>query len=243
MIVAVAGMHRSGTSLLAGYLDRSGIRMGRELYVDRTTNPYGHFEDLDFLSLQREEIARAFGGEDYVVTGRFTPSDRFRQRAGQLLRAREEAGGGQPWGWKDPRTTLFLDHWRSLAPDLQVVAPVRPPRLVTNSLCARLGAYYSARKKDLFLRTYTHYNSELLRHALVHPGRTHVIALDRLLAEPRRVLPRLGEVLNHPCSAEAFEDFYDAKVISRPRRALLLFNRTALRVAEGVYLRLLELAP
>ena len=56
------------------------------------------------------------------------------------------------------------------------------------------------------------------------------------------MLARLGEALNHPCSTEAFEDFYDATVISRPRHALLLFNRTAFRDAESVYRRLLELA-
>jgi len=53
--------------MLAGYLHHAGIDMGERLHVDLVTNPYGHYEDLAFLELQRGELARAFDGEDYLV--------------------------------------------------------------------------------------------------------------------------------------------------------------------------------
>jgi len=242
MIVAVAGMHRSGTSMFAGYLHAVGIDMGEELYVDRSTNPYGHYEDLDFLGLQRHELARAFGGEDYLVTDAFTPSAEFLARARRLLESRRARHGDAPWGWKDPRTTLFLDVWRRLAADLHVVGMLRPPRRVVSSLCARLGAYHSVPRMQLFLRTYTHYNRQLLAHLERHPERVSVVAVERLVADPEPVLARLGEALGHRCPVEPFRATYDPEVMSQVRPAILWLNRRALREAEAVHAELLRRA-
>src|SRR5690348_8758134 len=49
----VAGMHRSGTSMVAGILAKGGIAMGRELLSGDAANPAGYFEDIAFLELQR----------------------------------------------------------------------------------------------------------------------------------------------------------------------------------------------
>jgi hypothetical protein len=240
VIVAVAGMHRSGTSMFASYLHAVGISMGEELYVDRTTNPYGHYEDLDFLGLQRRELARACGGEDYLVTRDFRPSAEFLAGSRRLLEARRARHPDTPWGWKDPRTTLFLDTWRELIADLRVVAMLRPPRLVTSSLCARLGAYHSVPRMRLFLRTYTHYNRALLAHLERHPRHVSIVSVERLIADPERVLGGLGEALGHPCPVEPFRATYDPEVMSKVRPAILWLNRGALREAEAVHAALLE---
>ena len=242
MIVAVAGMHRSGTSMFAACLHASGISMGDELYEDRQTNPHGHFEDLDFLTLQRRELARAFAGEDYLVTADFTPSAEFLAGARRLLDAKRTRYGERPWGWKDPRTTLFLEAWSQLIPDLKVVAMLRPPRLVVSSLCARLGAYHSIPRMQLFLETYLHYNRTLLRHLARHPGQVTVVSVERLVADPAGVLRRLGAKLGRECSLEAFRSTYDPEVMSKVRPALLWFNRRALRAAEAVHDELMALS-
>src|SRR5690606_17893634 len=132
-------------------------------YVELETNPYGHYEDEEFLELQRGEIAARFGGEDYLVTADFTPSPSFEAAAKALLAERRARHGDAPWGFKDPRTTLFLPFWARAAEDLHVVAMLREPERVVASLCARLHGYWSIRKKDLFLATYTHYNAKLLQ--------------------------------------------------------------------------------
>jgi len=241
-IVALCGMHRSGTSMFARFLHRSGIDMGERLHVDRRTNPYGHYEDEDFLLVQRQELARTFDGEDYLVTEPFAASTRFRSEARALVEARRAASRGAPWGWKDPRTTLFLDEWLRLLPELRVVAMLRPPRDVLDSLCNRLRAYWSIRRKDHLLRVYAHYNATLLRFAREHPERTSVVALDALLASPAAVLTSLAERLEHPLDADAFRGLFDAKVMSRSRRALVIGNGAALRAAEETYAALLPLS-
>jgi hypothetical protein len=208
--------------------------------VDTRTNPYGHYEDLDFLNLQREELARAIQGEDYLVTEDFSPSGAFLEKAKRLVEAKKKRYGDRPWGWKDPRTTLFLEPWKSLIPDLRILALLRPPRLVVNSLCARLRGYFSMKKKDLYLRTYTHYNRRIHDFMSAHPEEALVIPLARLITDPDEVLEKLGEALNFLCDPGTFRELYDAAAMSRPRRAWLFFNGKALREAEAVYGRLLS---
>jgi len=49
--VVVLGMHRSGTSAVAGCLERLGICMGRRLAPGDEWNPGGYFEDRDLVEL------------------------------------------------------------------------------------------------------------------------------------------------------------------------------------------------
>ncbi|MBM3792208.1 MAG: hypothetical protein FJW35_17920, partial [Acidobacteria bacterium] len=67
LVVAVVGTHRSGTSMFARFSNDAGVCMGDRLFVDHHTNPQGHYEDMDFLELQRAELVRACG-EDFLVT-------------------------------------------------------------------------------------------------------------------------------------------------------------------------------
>ena len=234
-IVAVAGMHRSGTSLFARFLNDSGIDLGERLHVDLRTNPYGHYEDEDFLELQRGELARAFGGEDYRVAKPFQRSESFDARARALLERKRAHHGDAAWGWKDPRTTLFLDFWRELVPELHVVGLLRPPRDVLDSLCRRTRAYFSVRRKDHLLRVITHYNQALLEHARSHPDHTHVVDLPTLLAHPRTVLEPLSARLGVELDAELFAGQFDGNAMSRSRRASVLLHRRSLRAACEVH--------
>ncbi|MFM7137383.1 MAG: hypothetical protein ACKO1M_10005, partial [Planctomycetota bacterium] len=47
--LVIAGMHRSGTSLLAGMCQEAGVRIGDRLLGAYRGNEAGHFEDLDFV--------------------------------------------------------------------------------------------------------------------------------------------------------------------------------------------------
>ena len=238
LVVAVAGMHRSGTSMFARFLHHAGIFMGEELHVDTVTNPYGHYEDLGFLELQRQELARAFAGEDYLVAADFAPSPEFLAGARELVRRRREHHCGRPWGWKDPRTTLFLSEWQALVPGLRVVALLRSPRPVLDSLCRRLRAQWSVQRKDHLLRTYAHYNETLAGFRDRHPTQTLVLSLEELVSDPTPHLAVASEFLEHPLPPELFRELFDARAMSRSRRTVVLFNRSALRTARAARDRL-----
>ena len=117
--MAIAGMHRSGTSLAASIAAAAGVDMGDRLLRADRSNPRGYFEDLGFLSLQQRMLADATlpndgGHRDWGWTEserldreRFQP---YRDEARALIGAHR--GAGRPWGshcgvpalvWPSPR--------------------------------------------------------------------------------------------------------------------------------------------
>ncbi|HET9315501.1 MAG TPA: sulfotransferase [Vicinamibacteria bacterium] len=139
MPVAIAGMHRAGTSMVARILRMCGLDLGGDEHFapPAPDNTEGYWEDLRFLAWN-ERILEAFEGAWDAVPA-FPPgwpSDArlraVRDEADALAASRPE-----PWGWKDPRTSLTAPFWISRMPDLRFVVCVRHPLEVAGSLRAR----------------------------------------------------------------------------------------------------------
>lgn len=115
--LCIAGMHRSGTSLTTSWLARCGLYVGDDLGPANQSNPKGHFEDQDFVLFQANAVCRIFPDSmGWKVTDarfvRFNESEE--QQAREFIAQR--SGDHEFWGWKDPRSVLFLEHWREIAP-------------------------------------------------------------------------------------------------------------------------------
>lgn len=135
--VIIAGMHRSGTSLVSRLLERGGMYVGGS-WVDE------HHESIHFTRANR-----AMNGEglymlhDYGWTAPKT--DGFIQaRRGYAERAAATASiffaerrDEIAWGWKDPRNCLTLPVWLSIYPGARVLHVVRDGRAVALSLADR----------------------------------------------------------------------------------------------------------
>lgn len=141
MPLCVAGMHRSGTSLVARLLAASGVYCGpaTELVVPAPDNADGLGENVRFLRLNDDILGRLGGFWDRppVLPPGWASSprlSRLRQRAERLLGGYR---GREPWFWKDPRNSLTLPFWRAVIPDLRVVVCVRDPSEVVASLDRR----------------------------------------------------------------------------------------------------------
>src|SRR5438309_12089516 len=111
--LVITGMHRSGTSLVAQWLHRCGLHLGDEVLGPAIGNTEGHFEDIDFVYLH----------EDILQTHLLPHSGLLEHAVSKLTYAEIEAmellilkknSKQEEWGWKDPRTCLFLSHYRSL---------------------------------------------------------------------------------------------------------------------------------
>src|SRR5262245_18659541 len=119
--VIVAGMHRSGTSLVASILSALSIDMGQDLLPADSNNVRGYFEDVEFLRLQQAILTTSCatndgGHPDWGWTeSESLDKTRFKQfqpEASALIASRSERSSA--WGWKDPRTTVLLDFWDEL---------------------------------------------------------------------------------------------------------------------------------
>ena len=67
----------------------------------------------------------------------------------------------QQWGWKDPRTTLFLEFWHQLLPDAKFLFIYRSPWDVVDSLYRR-GDDIFQKQPELALQVWLHYNQKIL---------------------------------------------------------------------------------
>ncbi len=141
MILAIGGMHRSGTSLLAKILHDAGMYLGDEeqLMAPAEDNPEGFWEHVDFVELNDKLLSRLQGGWDFVPElpeGWLNDEslDGLKAEARQLI---AEFAAYSFWGWKDPRNTLTFDFWKALIPELKFILAVRHPLEVARSLQKR----------------------------------------------------------------------------------------------------------
>lgn len=207
-------MHRSGTSLVASLLAALSIDVGDKLLPADSHNQPGYFEDVDFLGFQRgvlnqlcvpEEAGHADWGwteSEQLDVQRF---DDFRDQAEPLLDARADRTG--PWGWKDPRTTLFLDFWNDLLPDARHVMVYRFPWDVADSM-QRLEADVFLRNPEYAYRIWAFYNRRLCDFYREHPERCLLVSINALKGNLDRFVSLLSEKLGLPTPAAPLEEIF-----------------------------------
>jgi hypothetical protein len=108
--VVVLGMHRSGTSMIAGVLQKLGVSMGEDFPGKQISNPLGHFEDGDFLTLNNR-ILESCGGswsEPPSLQKVLSQKEIFSEEIQHLVQERRQKNQQRFWGWKDPRTCLTI---------------------------------------------------------------------------------------------------------------------------------------
>ena len=137
--VLILGMHRSGTSLMANWLQSCGLNIGENLLVgDSFSNPNGHFEDLDFLKLHQELLIQSGVYQSGIDPSAIDPivlNQESINRIKSLLNKKQESIIS--WGWKDPRSVLFINTYDILLPNALFIVLYRNPYEVVNSLYKR----------------------------------------------------------------------------------------------------------
>ena len=186
----VLGMHRSGTSAVAGMLDCLGVRMGprkaRADWVGRHwSNPMGHFENPDIVWLNGL-ILRYDGAGVHESPGWDKIPERARALAPQIDRTLREAEGDL-WGWKDPWSVLTVEEFLPKVHDPRFVFVYRNPAQVAQSLRRRdgTGAEESRRLTDRFA-------AALAEVAARHPAIPRLeLHFDEVMRDPQGTIDRL----------------------------------------------------
>ncbi|MET3503038.1 hypothetical protein ABIC45_004675 [Mucilaginibacter rubeus] len=135
-VLIITGMHRSGTSLITQWLSKCGLQTGEKLVPGGHGNVEGHFEDIEFLKMHEEILA----GHNLPKTGltvehvaQFTLYEREKLKS--IIKVKQQLY--DQWGWKDPRTCLFLDVYKELLPDACYLVIMRDYQSVVSSLLRR----------------------------------------------------------------------------------------------------------
>lgn len=193
-VLVVAGMHRSGTSCVAELLASAGLALGDDLLEADARNPRGYFEDREIVEFHRRLLsAHGLADDGFVGDVRIEPTATFCDEALRLIEARR--GLLRPWGWKDPRTVLFLRLWCELVPDARYLFVYRPPWDVVDSLFRR-GDRVFARNPRFALTVWMAYNTRIRDFARLHPDRVLVRELSQVVSDPEAVCDAVRNQLN-----------------------------------------------
>ena len=148
--VIIIGAHRSGTTATARALRFLGLQLGERLD--------SHDEPREMQRLH-EKFLRELGAAWYNPAPfmTFLASGEGKQSCAKYLRdrvkpdlaifgygkgfkawrQRRRVPRGTPWGWKEPRTTLFATCWLRVFPEARFVHVVRNPLAVASSIQRR----------------------------------------------------------------------------------------------------------
>jgi len=207
-------MHRSGTSLVANLLGRSGLHLGEEqdLLPASVDNTEGYWENRKFVLLNDEILLELGGAWDFPSQAPegWPHEERFNSLRLKAEIVLEEFAGREPWGWKDPRTSLTLPFWQSLdgivmpfwmgrGQNLRTILCLRDPLEVFQSLRDRNFTPNSS-GLDLWLT----YNQNILDFTLAEDR--IVTHYDAYFRDANSELERVLDFVGMKVSPQAIED-------------------------------------
>lgn len=229
--VIVLGMHRSGTSVVAGILQILGVPMGEDAWGSNYSNPFGHFEDKEFIDLN-DRILKMAGGdwshppkrEDIIRAG-----EMFRDEVKYII---EKRNGLNMWGWKDPRTILTLEIFIHHILNPRFVITYRNNLEIAQSLKERDG--FSIEESLHLIQLYNIALDGILRH--YQGEEAHLLAYENILANPQLESEKIAQFVGLEMSnvqSKRISDFIVSdRVIEKERgryNAQAILERNAIR--------------
>jgi hypothetical protein len=207
--VLVLGMHRSGTSYLASVLASCGVRMGESLLAADAGNPRGYFEDVSVLAFHKKLLARRAAPSqtraDFLPGGDFSGAWNAEESAeAEALVAKLERAG--LWGWKEPRTCLFLDEWLKKLPGAKCVAVYRHPLEIYYSFLKRRDWSALFTPESVFEAT-AFYNRAILSAREKSPENFLILHAGASFADSPALARRLASFLGTDALAAKLPEF------------------------------------
>ncbi|MCC0176132.1 sulfotransferase [Waterburya agarophytonicola K14] len=192
-VVVITGMHRSGTSLTTSLLQSAGIFVGDRLLGDNLSNPRGHFEDLDFAEFHQSILqSQGVCSEGWIDNTSKEIQPKYLEKARDLIEQRNEH---LVWGWKDPRTALFLDFWSELIPDAKYIFIYRSPWEVADSLYRRGDALFQT-NPEIAIRTWINYNQKILHFCSRTSQPWILLRIEDVIENPQFIVDAVNQKLS-----------------------------------------------
>lgn len=196
--VIVLGMHRSGTSAVAGALSLIGVEFGSKLLPAEPFNPKGFFEHVDILNINNEilrtlnssfediaPLAPEWHKSVYILP--------FKEKLKEIIS--RDFHGVLVFGFKDPRVSilmpLYLDLTREMNLDVRFVVCERPDVEIALSLKERIG--FSMFQSLQLCRKY----KQAIEEGVT--GQSYVrVQMEEFVHNPERSIENIIEALKLP---------------------------------------------
>lgn len=163
MIYVVLGMHKSGTTLIAEMLHRSGIDMMDSVDPSRGYDDGNKWERESTKSINHQLLGTAGAFSLRVSRHRpLRPSAELQAQMGALVMGLSAKHAN--WGFKDPRTCLTYDLWAKYLPAHRLIVIYRLPEEGWSHYWGRAETFDRASTTfRKFLPCWAEYNGAVLR--------------------------------------------------------------------------------
>ena len=202
-VVFVVGMHRSGTSAMAGALQTIGLELGHNLLEGNRHNPRGYFENREVVDINNDLLAALGAGWDTIVpmekgweaAAELAPfTDRIRSF---LLKSLEQY---PLLGIKDPRLGITLPLWQRVLDELAIshsyILMLRHPLEICQSLAFR---DFMSTEKALMMWA----NAMLTLECATRPYPRTIASFEAFQADPFVTVEKVSYDLAMPFSMSA----------------------------------------
>ena len=185
----IAGFHRSGTSMLAQELSNSGLFLGERMMPPSLANIDGYFEDMDIVNIHDAILRCNDTSWQHSKNIVFDIPNLARKKIEDISQKYTEAH--TQWGFKDPRSALFLNIWHKTLENPYTILIYRDYNETSESLFHResrsllmhlnKSALRFWKEPELAYQMWLAYNRKLLDYAKNYPQTTIVISQKAIL--------------------------------------------------------------
>jgi len=200
-VLIILGMHRSGTSMLAGSLRQMGLNLGN-INTKAPHNKKGNMEHPAIMHMQ-ENLLNSNGGAWDNPPNVITWTKLHLSVRDLFISSFDEEN---VWGFKDPRTLFTIEGWLEVIPNAEFVGIFRNPSSVVLSLQKRND--FTIEKS---LELWKVYNKRLLQLHNVY--NFPLIEFHQDISILTNKLNELGQILNLP-SRQSKLSFFEEKLRS-----------------------------
>jgi hypothetical protein len=200
--ILILGMHRSGTSSLAGSLQACGLYLG-PVFEHNPNNIKGNRENIEIIQIN-DAILACNGGRWDAPPDPIRWTRRHESARKRILQT--FIASNQPiWGFKDPRILLTLNFWLEGPQDLcqiKMVGMFRRPEAVAGSLLKRNGIPLSNG-----IKLWEQYNSRL--YNILQEATIPLACFDTPTAEYLSTIDRIAHELQLEQTHHTRNEFFD----------------------------------
>lgn len=212
--IIILGMHRSGTSCLAGTLQQVGLCLG-DVSTNNKFNQKGNREHNIIMALNENLLQHNNASWDNP------PQNNIEWNSTHLAQARTleiqiiNNCTSNTWGFKDPRALLTFPFWDHLFPNSTLIGTIRNPIDVAESLSRRNDQF----SLDDGLQLWLIYNIKLLDLLKTKPF--PLISFDYSNTVYSQKTAELISTI-FPSSTAPITDFFDSSLRTPPKQPITI---------------------
>lgn len=185
-------------------------------------NIRGHFEDTEFVQLH-DDILTDNQCHMYSPKHHLKISEKRKEQALSIISKKQNNSSN--FGWKDPRSTLFLDFWLNMLPDCKFILLYRGPFSVMNSMRRR----GTDRRLKVFpwlpATAWIKYNKEIIDFHTKHPNSSIIVNISGFNESHELASAVVGNYLGYDLSKPYTDVFHKNEMTNQPSNHNSLLNQ------------------